>query len=118
MIGILAKTWSPVSSIPRKRASQVHLERCGVFPKCTETSYEVGSKKTQVALLPDNLTWVRARMDDKVKLNELPLNIVKKKEPKRLHELRFSHSGLSKGTGTSYCDLARIFRTPFFVFLV
>ncbi len=100
MIGILDKTWSPVSSIPRKRASQVHLERCGAFLECTETSYEVGSK-TRVALLPDNLIRVRARMDDKVKLNELPLIIVKWKELKRLHGLQFSHSGLCKGTGTS-----------------
>ena len=100
MISILDKTWSPVFSIPRKRASQVHLERCGAFLECTETSYEVGSK-TRVALLPDNLTRVRARMDDKVKLNELPLIIVKWKEPKRLHGLQPSHSGLRKGTGTS-----------------
>jgi len=100
MIGKSIKTWGSVPSIPRKRASQVHLERCEVFPESTKASGEAGSN-TRVELLPDNLIRVRARMDDKVKLNELQLNTVKGKEPKRLHGFQSSHSGLNKGTGTN-----------------
>ena len=100
MIGKVIKTWGSVPSIPRKRASQVHLERCEVFPECTKASCEARSN-TRVEFLPDNLIRVRARMDDKVKPSELLINTVNEKEPKRLYELQFSHSGLNKGTGTN-----------------
>ncbi len=88
------------SGLPGEHAYTGYPYGCEASLECTKVNLLTGIK-AQVEILSDSLIRIRARKDDRAKLIESSINVVRRNNLKRLNGLSLPVSESRQGTGIS-----------------